>query len=286
MGVKLAPAPKMKHAILASSMLVLVCSIQAQVTSAPSGAQPANTSFHENNTAVGSEALYKNAGGFNNTALGYRALYLNTTGINNTADGLSALFYNTTGSQNTATGFEALVHNSTGGDNTAIGYEALYRNTTGVDNSGCGYGALQNNSTGNNNIAVGTYSGSALTTGDNNIDVGNIGVSGESNTIRIGNAQAQTSTFIAGISGVTLSDASPVVVDREGHLGTADTSNLKGEKGATGATGPPGPGIVPGSFLFLAQDASPPDGYVFVGTAKIGSDVNNREILANIYQKK
>src|SRR5438046_8811628 len=44
---------------------------------------------------------------------------------NNTAEGTDALFRLTTGTDNTAIGFDALFSNKTGSENTAIGYAAL-----------------------------------------------------------------------------------------------------------------------------------------------------------------
>jgi Chaperone of endosialidase len=80
-----------------------------------------------------------------------------------------------------------------------------------------------------------------LDTGDNNLDIGNVGVAGESNTIRIGQQvavtgfadfpdatlAAHTATYIAGIFGETTGDAgstTPVVIDMNGNLGTAASS--------------------------------------------------------------
>jgi hypothetical protein len=85
-------------------------------------------------------------------------------------------------------------------------------------------GALQNNTTGSDNIAVGSFAGINLTTGSSNIDIGNIGVAAETNTIRIGSAQA--AAFIAGIRGVATvnTDAIPVMVDSAGQLGTMSSS--------------------------------------------------------------
>jgi uncharacterized coiled-coil protein SlyX len=59
----------------------------------------------------------------------------------------------------------------------------------------------------------------------NNIDIGaNVdGVSGESNTIRIGNTDI-TDTFIKGISGTTVASGAAVLVAANGHLGTATSS--------------------------------------------------------------
>src|SRR5262249_25109397 len=86
-----------------------------------------------------------------------------------------------------------------------------------------------NISTGSSNIAIGHSAGTSLTTGTNNIDIGNFGVAAEANTIRIGNSQ--TSAFIAGISGTTLSGTTlPVVINSSGQLGA----------GASTAVGPAG----------------------------------------------
>jgi hypothetical protein len=65
----------------------------------------------------------------------------------------------------------------------------------------------------------------------NNIDIGaNVdGVSGESNTIRIGNTDI-TDTFISGISGTTVASGAAVLVDSNGHLGTVTSSKRFKEK--------------------------------------------------------
>src|SRR5262249_49836489 len=47
---------------------------------------------------------------------------------------------------------------------------------------------------------------------------------GENNTIRIGTEGAQTNTYIAGISGVTVAGGVGVIVDSNGHLGTSTSS--------------------------------------------------------------
>ena len=172
-----------------------------------------------------------------NTAEGTDALFSNTFGLGNTATGRQALFSNTTGSANTATGVEALWENTEGHDNTANGNRALFH-SNGVGNTANGVYALFSN-TGGFNIALGYLAGQNLTTGDYNIDIGNQGVDFEANTIRIGDAN-QTNTYIAGISGVTVSGA-PVVVASNGHMGTADISTLQGPPGPTGPTGPQGP---------------------------------------------
>jgi len=155
-----------------------------------------------------------------NTANGAYALSSNTLGHDNTATGYIALSSNTTGIQNTVTGAFALANNRIANNNTADGFQALNSNT-GAGNTAIGSNALLGNSTGTFNIGLGVSAGTNLTTGSNNIAIGNYGVAGESNTIRIG--QAQTRTFINGISGVAIAGAA-VVVNANGQLGVVASS--------------------------------------------------------------
>jgi hypothetical protein len=190
------------------------------------------------NTANGSNALLNNTSGRLNTANGYEAPSSNN-GNDNTATGLFALYGNTTGGGNMATGSQALNGNRTGCNNTANGGAALFHNTTGSNNTANGINAMLLNKTGNGNIAegrgalgsntgsfntaVGFNAGANLTTGSNNIDIGALGVAGESNTLRIGTVK-QTSTYFAGISGVTVAGGVGVIIDINGHLGTVVSS--------------------------------------------------------------
>ncbi len=181
------------------------------------------------NTATGAQSLASNISGNGNTANGVSALLANTTGDHNTASGGLALTSNTTGVENTAGGFFALLSNTTGSSNTASGTFVLQDNTTGGGNTAFGFAALQSSTTGSNNIALGSGAGSNLTTGDNNIDIGNLGVAGESNTIRIGTSGTQTRTFIAGINGAAVMGGA-VKVNAAGQLGTAPSSQRFKEK--------------------------------------------------------
>ena len=176
------------------------------------------------NTATGTLALQLNTTGADNTANGVFALQKNTSGSDNTAVGLFAAFNNTIGTRNTVSGSEAFFSNTRGSSNTANGADALGSNTTGNANTAIGSEALVLNTTGNSNIAVGINSGANLTTGDKNIEIGNVGVAGESNTIRIGKTGNQMNTFIAGISGAIVPTGVPVIVDNSGHLGTTTSS--------------------------------------------------------------
>ena len=99
---------------------------------------------------------------------------------------------------------------------------ALLGNSKGNNNTASGFEALANN-TGSFNIAVGNRAGANLTTGSNNIDFGNVGVAGESKTIRIGSKATHIATFIAGISGVPVT-GTQVVVNSSGKLGIAASS--------------------------------------------------------------
>ncbi|HEV3098336.1 MAG TPA: tail fiber domain-containing protein [Candidatus Udaeobacter sp.] len=214
------------------------------VTPAPDGGFPNhNTAEGEfalqnlttggDNTAIGSGALFTNTTGSGNTAIGRLALLQNSAGFQNTAVGFNALFHNTTGFHNTAIGIDALFHTTSGNHNTADGDFALVSNTTGNFNTVEGAHALITNTTGSFNIALGLAAGENLT-GSNNIDISNGGVAAEANTIRIGNEvpftdregvmhSAHSKTFIAGISGATVS-GSAVVVNNQGQLGVLPSS--------------------------------------------------------------
>src|SRR6478736_6142414 len=174
------------------------------------------------NTATGAGTLFLNTAD-GNTATGAGALLSNTIAVRNTANGAFTLFSNTTGIENVANGYQALFNNTSGSENTANGAFALFHNTTGHDNAANGQAALVSNTTGSNNIAVGSTAGFNLTTGDFNIDIGNNGVTGEAFTIRIGDVEAQTRAFIAGIFAVAVTGTG-VVVDSDGQLGVAASS--------------------------------------------------------------
>ena len=143
------------------------------------------------------------------TGLGPGALP-STTAVDNTAVGANALGNDTTGSNNTATGDAALISNSSGSQNTAIGVSALALNTTG-----------------NNNITIGfNAAGNVAGSNSDNIHIGNLGLSGDSNTIKIGTNPTHTTFFVAGVRGVTtgVNDAVTVMIDSTGQLGTVNSS--------------------------------------------------------------
>ena len=173
------------------------------------------------NTALGVGALYQNTTGYANTAAGIGSLTTNTTGASNTAYGVNSLEYNDDGSYNTGVGDGAMAFTS-GSSNVAVGNSALLLNA-GSNNVAIGSQALGRSKSGNSNIAVGTSAGT-ITTGSNCIVVGSAGVKNESGVTRIGTAGKQVSTYMSGISGVTVSSGVGVIIDTNGHLGTITSS--------------------------------------------------------------
>ena len=150
------------------------------------------------NTGLGAGTLALNIGEAN-TASGVAALILNTGGTRNTANGAGAMVFNSAGNDNTGVGYFTLYNNDTGDSNSAVGSDTLLSNVSGDCNVAVGLSALVMNTTGDNNIAVGCEAGSEATTGSNNIYIGNVGVAGESDTIRIGDPAIHHKALIAGI---------------------------------------------------------------------------------------
>jgi hypothetical protein len=157
-----------------------------------------HTTTGHSNTATGLRALFSNINGNLNTGHGVHALRGNVNGLFNSAHGAYTLSNNVSGDRNTATGYGVLWGNSAD-NNTGEGFGALFKNTTGFCNTAIGFSALINNRTGANNIAIGCEAGIEATTGSNNIYIGNIGVAGESNTIRIGDPAIHQNVFLGGI---------------------------------------------------------------------------------------
>ncbi len=245
-----------------------------------------STAGASRNTAIGGAALFSNINGENNTAVGALALWSNTTGTLNTAIGDNALFSNTVGFENTAVGGWALFNNNTGNANVAIGSLAAYSNFTGGGNTAVGRGALFGNQSGIYNIALGFAAGDR-TTGDNNIVIGDIGVEGESNTIRIGGGGftgPQTAAFIAGISGTAVvGDA--VVVDGNGQLGTvASSARFKKNIKPMDKTSEAILGLKPVSFQYRSDSkATPQFGLIAEEVAKVNPDLVVRNRNDEIY---
>jgi len=241
----------------------------------------------DSNTATGSIALSSNTTGVRNTANGFAALNSNTTGERNTATGRAAMTFNTTGNNNTADGHDALFSNTTAIRNTATGSFALFSNTTGNSNTASGYDALLNNTTGVGNIALGNFAGANLTTGNNNIDVGNVGVAGESNSIRIGTIGTQTATYIAGIMGRTVPMGTPVFINANSQLGTTPSSaRFKDEIKPMDKASEAILALKPVTFHYkkeLDPEGIPQFGLVAEDVEKVNSDLVTRDASGKVY---
>jgi hypothetical protein len=128
---------------------------------------------------------------------------------------------------NTIIGNSAGNGSISGLDNTALGFSALHDLTTGSNNVAIGESSLAAVLTGHDNIAVGQLAGDNYTGAEShNILIGNLGVLGESNAIHIGTQGTQTTAFMAGISGVSVSNKNRVTINTvTGQLGSeADPS--------------------------------------------------------------
>ena len=239
------------------------------------------------NTAIGGAALFSDTNGEGNTGVGALALWSNTTGGFNTALGDYALVSNTVGFGNTAVGASALVNNNTGNVNIAIGDLALYSNFTGGGNTAVGEQALSDNQSGNVNIALGYAAGTRIT-GSSNIVIGNIGLAGESNTIRIGGDVfgygPQTAAFIAGISGTAVvGDA--VVVDENFQLGTvASSARFKKNIKPMDKTSEAILALKPVTFQYRSDSKGTPQfGLIAEEVAKVNPDLIVRNRNGEIY---
>lgn len=194
--------------------------------------------FGIDNILIGTEVL--GITGTQNIGLGKNVLSVLTSGDDNIAIGDNAGEFINTGSRNVLAGKGAGQDLTDGNDNIAIGFEALeqpvgsgvlrniaigsraLRNTDGNENVAVGYFSGLSLNTGSSNILLGSTAGSILTgTDSRNIDIGNVGVPGDNDTIRIGEDGVQTSCYIAGIAGVTVSNQETVTIDTTtGQLGS------------------------------------------------------------------
>ena len=110
----------------------------------------------------------------------------------------------------------------TGLGNVGLGRLVMPNLTSGDGNTAVGAGALGANTAGSNNVAIGRNAGMNFTTGSDNIAIANVGVAGQSGTIRIGSAGNHTAIFLAGVWGKTIGgQTQTVIVNGQGRLGTA-----------------------------------------------------------------
>jgi hypothetical protein len=164
----------------------------------------------------------------NNTGFGLSSLTNGVPGTFNSAFGGGALSACSTATNSTAIGFVSLNSSHSDNDNTAIGFGSLIDLNGGNQNNALGSRSLQLLQTGSNNIGIGyeagnNYSGSE----SSNIAIGSIGVTSESNVIRIGTQGAgagqQNTCYVAGITGATVTGAT-VLCSTSGQLGTISSS--------------------------------------------------------------
>lgn len=176
-----------------------------------------------------------------NVGLGNSSLLSLTTGGRNVAIGTSSSSGITTATNNVAVGTGALISTAGSSNNVAIGDQTLQLlgSSTG-SNVGLGASCLPSVVTGQFNIAIGAGAGNTYVGAESsNIAIGNIGVVGESNIIRIGTSGSSTGqqnkTFVAAITGVTVSGSAPVAVDTNGQLsslGFGTATNVLTSNGA------------------------------------------------------
>jgi hypothetical protein len=167
-----------------------------------------------------------------NTFLGLNSGNSTVSGTRNSAFGATTLSNITSGVANTAINTDALTNLSTGSANNAIGSSALIALSTGSANNAIGSSALIALSTGSFNIGIGSGAGAFYTGAESsNIVLNSLGITGESHTLRIGNAtgtapQQLNRAFISGIRGITtgVADAIPVLIDSANQLGTLSSS--------------------------------------------------------------
>lgn len=170
----------------------------------------------------GTNALASVTTGRYNTGLGSFSLNAATTANFATMVGNSSGLLLVSGQFNTGVGFSSLASITNTDGSTGLGYFSL-NSSTGSQNTAIGLNSLNLLGSGSQNTAIGYNSGVAYTSSESsNILVGNAGVVAESHVLRIGTAGGgvgqQSSCFVAGITGVTVSASSPVGVNASGQL--------------------------------------------------------------------
>lgn len=182
-------------------------------------------------TAIGWQSLANQNGASFNTAVGSSSMQTLTTGSQNTSVGYGTLANLVDGISNTAMGFQALIL-SNSNFNTTFGNQSYQNLADGMQNTGLGHGVCMNLLHGSNNTVLGVNAGLAFVDSEsNNLIFGSQGVEGDNNVIRIGqqgsSTNQQNECFIAGIVGVTLSNALPVFIDStSGQLGVGNANSI------------------------------------------------------------
>lgn len=202
-----------------------------------------NVTDSNQNTVIGMGAGNSPYNAAQNTVLGYQA------GAGNTASSLCTLI-----------GFQAGNAITSGSDHTAIGSSAGASLTSGISCVCVGSGAGSNVVGGSYDICIGSGAGRLLSGGDsNNIIICHAGVSGDNNTIRIGDqgsgANQQNKCVIAGITGVSVSNLNYVTINTStGQLGSTAGGGIASSFPTDSGTGTPSSGVL----NIKSGNASPP----------------------------
>jgi hypothetical protein len=166
--------------------------------------------------------------GTSNTFIGKNSGNFTLTGTANNATGDGALSDLTGGNYCCAYGWESLGYATSASSSSAFGHKSLQFNQDGLYNCAFGSTALSLLVSGKENVVIGAASGNSyLTTESSNILIGAgvPGVTGESNTLRIGSATGTgddeiNASYIAGIYNTVVGATSGVVLaDSTGQLG-------------------------------------------------------------------
>jgi hypothetical protein len=174
------------------------------------------------NVLVGASAGASLSTGTNCIAIGSGAR-CGSTASGNVCVGRNAATNLTTGATNVFMGDSVGGTCTVGTNNVCIGSGARCGSTSSGSNVCIGKGAGTGLTSGNNNIIVGTDAGSSISSRDNCIIIGASGHDLDSRSIQIGSS-TQTSCYIAGISGVSVSGSSAVYIKSNGQLGTVQSS--------------------------------------------------------------
>lgn len=172
-----------------------------------------NTTTSDGSTGIGRSALAGITSGISNTALGHVAGDTISTGSSNTAIGEGSMFQcggAVTG--NTGLGWHSLIV-CQGNYNVGLGFNVMGSGVSGQQNIGIGYFSMSGLLTGSFNTSMGPQSGMNYTGAEsNNLCLNNLGVTGESNTTRLGNVSS-TDCFLYGVANKLITNDQVVVVD-------------------------------------------------------------------------
>lgn len=197
--------------------------------------------FSSSNLILGSAGSTITSG-LANTGLGSIVLAAVTSGMGNTCFGFASGNKITNGGNNCFFGNECGFDAVSTSNNCGFGSLALQGLSTGTGgNIALGNNALNFLTTGSSNIAIGSSAGGNYSSSESgNIAIGNTGTSAESNVTRIGTSQ--TRCFLAGITGVTVSNQQFVTINSAtgqlGSVASASSSSTDFSVALTTATSP------------------------------------------------